>query len=125
MHEVSFFFPALRRAAFVLEAEFRPQQAARIVRHALEPGLVREPAFALLGGFVFARGFPRRLPAFLARLLQGALHSLALRLVGLLLRLRVLRLCIGVLRLLLLVLLLLVLLLLILLRGLLLRIVRF
>src|SRR5688572_5834639 len=85
----SLFQGSSQLAALMLEPELLAQQAARIVWHAPQPSLVGQATFALLRRFV---GRPRRtaLIAFLRlTLLQRALHALALRRIGSLLRLGV------------------------------------
>src|SRR5690554_3005867 len=76
-------------AALVFEAEARAQQAARIVRHAAQPGLHGFATLALGAVGIGLRGQPARglaltLAVLLARrLVECALHALALGGVGL------------------------------------------
>ena len=65
--------------AFVFEPELGTQQAARIVRHALQPGFVGEAAFAFGGSFSACRHLCLVLPLrSLLRLRKCLLHARAL-----------------------------------------------
>src|SRR5690606_24124699 len=75
---------SLLAATFVLELELGAQQAAGIVRHALQPGLVRLAAFALAGiAWRGGPGFRFLLRAGIA--FHRLAHAFALLAVGLLL----------------------------------------
>jgi hypothetical protein len=81
---------SLALAALLFQLETGAQQAARIVRHAPQPGLHGLSLPALLRGFASRRFAVDSLPACLFLLaLQGLTHLLALGGIGLLLGLRV------------------------------------